>query len=68
MSVSSASTNRAVKVCWRARHCGMQMENSVQIKTLITLPSGHGIELGFFLRLQNHGPHRRETGFGELDP
>ena len=48
MSVSSASTNRAVKVGWRARHFGMQMENSVQIKTLITLPSGHGIELGFF--------------------
>ncbi len=48
MLVSSESTNRAVKVGWQARHCGMQMENSVQIKTLITLPSGHGIELGFF--------------------
>ncbi len=68
MLVSSESTNRAVKVGWRARHCGMQMENSVQIKTLITLLSGHVIELGFFLRLQNHGPHPRETGFGELDP
>ena len=64
---ASESTNRAVKVGWQARHCGMQMENSVQIKTLITLPSGHGIELGFFLWLQNHGPHPRETGFGEVD-
>ncbi len=48
MSVSSESTNHAVKVRWQARHCGMQIENSVQIKKLITLPSGHGIELGFF--------------------
>ena len=40
----------------------------LEFNTLITLSSRYGVELGFFLRLQNHGPHPRVTGLGEVGP
>jgi len=37
-----------------------------KFKTLISLPSGHGIELGFFSQLQNYRPHPRETELAKM--
>jgi len=39
-----------------------------KFKTLRSLPFGHGIELGFFLGLQNYRPHPREPELAKVGP
>ena len=39
-----------------------------KFKTLRSLPSGHGIKLGFFSQLQNYRPHIREPGLAKVGP
>ena len=47
---------------------GLPMQIEGKFKTLRSLPSGHGIELGFFSRLQNYRPHPREPELAKVAP
>ena len=39
-----------------------------KFKTLRSLPSGHGIKLGFFSQLQNYRPHPGEPELAKVGP
>ena len=52
--------NQSVKIPCGPRHRGSPMLILLLSKTLISLPSEHEIELGFFSRLQNQRSHLAE--------
>ena len=58
-----------VKVHWWLRHRGTaDVDLRAKFKSLRSLPSGHGIELGFFSQLQNYRPHPREPELAKVGP
>jgi len=69
MYVSITSHTHTVKLRWWPRHPGTtDAELRANLKTLRSLPSGHGIELGFFSWLQNYRPHPREPELAKVGP